>query len=1566
MKGSSNLQSIKLVGPGVLRFLTLRNGLEAAFILLSIMAAPGIDRRVISEDYIESCIMLLRHHLLNNLLPTMNNVGHIDSSNRSASADETTPPTKKARLSNAITPNLAMAKEIKKVYKPITTSIPLLAQVFEAMENLVFVIQMDDQPLITLSSAALSVFSLEANLHIEQCKMLQVSSIGLLTAICRCHPKSRSILAEDIFPFLLKVSTSKRPNRTFSVPLPPKFSPQYKLISVREDNSIHPISVLLVSLIQSCVTFPSCKQKVPELGLPTQKSLPETLNGSSINIDSGLSECQVFCEQFVGHLLQRCSKKGEDGGASEFRPILMNLVDDFLVMQFLPEFPAAEMILVTISRSLVKDIFQASSSNKNLTRNASLSLETTYLAAAFDIIGKIGAHVAAILASQRDKPLDILRQPQVDTGEKVIPGNVNSCFCGRSSFVDTLMVRCDFCRGFFHGECVGQNRSMLEEKDEWICDDCNLRDLALDTTKSFLAIRGIRFEGGESIPEIIETHIFRQLILAYISNCMDITPGGKYAHNFLLAQWIHDLDHDCNKDVTREWKALSQQFLDLWDRPLANPLSTRQAAITLFNRDGYHRLMIAMTARKSYLVSSFPRHIGLLIQFMADDAFVSVRKLAVKALSYVVGADSRLMLHPALKSAVCMRFSDEAKSVREAVVGLVGSYVVSCPELANAFHSAFLERLLDEGVSVKKRTVKIFRDILMTNPNYHGRAEACALMMRRAADSKEDDSVRDIIHELFSELWLGNIDIQSHAKKLAFQEGMMTNSKSEGFTKKCMFTPVVSPDKVFLLKSCESSPDIRCRIAAEQMIDVVQFAGSNEMIIQLLQELLSGFSDIEKDCKRSNRKRKKLDYSSHCSGLVDSMAEYLLLLEENREVEKNLFGNKVIATFHMIGAMAHVAPLEVCRHMITFLPYLKADNRISVSQECDVICEICSILSVTCSSMTRREVLFLANSSLSHDLSTIIYRMGRDALASAVKTLCDLASHPSLEDENIFLQKALSIVTTFYGYLHKNSHLANEINASNKKTKSNVYRALSVLGCICRSQKVENHDISWINEDLKENRLMETENVNWDTMVEACYRTFLLYLNSSDMETKCASMKALEGIFTSRPRILLAMQQAGKLEALMNPESETELQLQALRCWREILVAEEKRIESGEAKAKMESNRKITVSKKISGDQDSDATLIGAVLTCYSHQLQEMTKSKNELIRYASVDLISHLLRQGLLNPFQTIPYLFGLQGDIDSLRIREFALKLLILEGEKRPDMLRQRVCAGIKSAFMFQRSLYPGKRVTAAIEKEDGSGKKYECIFSSVFKESIRSSMKQRQGLFMNLLSLFETGENIKDSKKKFNHFGIPLLAFAAEVLAYLPYNTANDPLFIIYHIQAATALYGGQHLDSLINFLQNQGFPLDVNDENQERDPLELAATAQRPSGTKQAQLLRKKSFDLSRFQALCETSSSFILLLRLKSYLRMVYNLSETRCIVFSPDVADRSADKIASNIRFSRFDSVISGYENGDFLHENEIAYDCLILQYAEFRKLMRHEQALGSKMIEADDDSIDVDDMSNQ
>jgi cohesin loading factor subunit SCC2 len=412
---------------------------------------------------------------------------------------------------------------------------------------------------------------------------------------------------------------------------------------------------------------------------------------------------------------------------------------------------------------------------------------------------------------------------------------------------------------------------------------------------------------------------------------------------------------------------------------------------------------------------------------------------------------------------------------------------------------------------------------------------------------------------------------------------------------------------------------------------------------------------------------------------------------------------------------------------------------------------------------------------------------------------------------------------------------------------------------------------------------------------------------------------------------------------------------------------EESRIESGEAKKKMDSQRNITVSKKISGDQDADATLFGGVLISHAPRLLQMTQVSDKKLRFAALDLVGHLLRQGQINPNESVPYLLALQGDVEEDGIRALALKLLMIEGEKRPDMLRQRVYAGIKQAYAFQKTAYPTKEhVSALVRINNGGTTSTECVFGRVFKECIASIRKQRRGLFSSLLRRFDLQNRKKtngmnDSRSVEDKFieDLPLLSFTAQVLAYLPYRLASDPLFIIYSINSALALRGPDLLDRLASFLRPYGLSStdEMDESNYDEDSLEIAAKREIPHHAKEATRMLESDFDARAFSSLCAEAAAQTLLLRLKNFLRTAYDFSESRIFGFNPDAKDEK-EKAFSKASQLAFYSELSmeAADGGDDMKE----IDCMIIQYAEFRRLMRAEATLdNSPMYEEDDDDDD-------
>jgi cohesin loading factor subunit SCC2 len=201
-----------------------------------------------------------------------------------------------------------------------------------------------------------------------------------------------------------------------------------------------------------------------------------------------------------------------------------------------------------------------------------------------------------------------------------------------------------------------------------------------------------------------------------------------------------------------------------------------------------------------------------------------------------------------------------------------------------------------------------------------------------------------------------------------------------------------------------------------------------------------------------------------------------------------------------------------------------------------------------------------------------------------------------------------------------------------------------VLGFICQYHETNVDAEMWENELDRDQEPVPPNELTWKNTMLACYRIFSKFLVKEDAPTKCSALEAFGCMFVTQPRLLLSLEQMGLIEAVMADQAHESLQLVSLQCWKKILLAEEKRVDSGKAQIEMDANEDITLAQRISGDQDGDATLFGSVLTNHAQRLFEMTQSADRNVRFASLELLGLLLRQGLVNPNEAVPFLFALR----------------------------------------------------------------------------------------------------------------------------------------------------------------------------------------------------------------------------------------------------------------------------------------------------------------------------------
>jgi len=164
-----------------------------------------------------------------------------------------------------------------------------------------------------------------------------------------------------------------------------------------------------------------------------------------------------------------------------------------------------------------------------------------------------------------------------------------------------------------------------------------------------------------------------------------------------------------------------------------------------------------LSANRSFN-QSFDRYLRQILSVLNEQA-VQVRTKSLKCLTEIVTVDPNILSQDAIAKSIRSRMEDTATSVREAAIDLIGKFVLTRPEVANHYYKMLTDRILDTGVSVRKRVIKILRDLCLEVEDFPFTANACVRMIKRVNDDEE--GIKKLVLEVFSKLWFTPVD-QDH------------------------------------------------------------------------------------------------------------------------------------------------------------------------------------------------------------------------------------------------------------------------------------------------------------------------------------------------------------------------------------------------------------------------------------------------------------------------------------------------------------------------------------------------------------------------------------------------------------------------------------------------------------------------------------------------------------------------------------------------------------------------------------------------------------------------------------
>lgn len=144
-------------------------------------------------------------------------------------------------------------------------------------------------------------------------------------------------------------------------------------------------------------------------------------------------------------------------------------------------------------------------------------------------------------------------------------------------------------------------------------------------------------------------------------------------------------------------------------------------------------------SRSNSLQEAFKLLLFSLTKYM-DSSVVTQRSKALRGLALVVMADPETLADATVRVAIEDRLNDSSPSVRDAAVDLIGKYVVQRSELAVQYFPYLSARVTDTGLAVRKRVVKMLRDMFSTTDNRKLGIDICCKLV--VATQDEDDGIK--------------------------------------------------------------------------------------------------------------------------------------------------------------------------------------------------------------------------------------------------------------------------------------------------------------------------------------------------------------------------------------------------------------------------------------------------------------------------------------------------------------------------------------------------------------------------------------------------------------------------------------------------------------------------------------------------------------------------------------------------------------------------------------------------------------------------------------------------------
>lgn len=1008
-----------------------------------------------------------------------------------------------------------------------------------------------------------------------------------------------------------------------------------------------------------------------------------------------------------------------------------------------------------------------------------------------------------------------------------------------------------------------------------------------------------------------ETQQLQKALLDYLDENVDTDPSLLFARKFYIAQWFRDTTTETEKamktqnqkdedgtDGTHHAKDVEttgeimqraesrKKFLRSIIKTIPSHFGTlKMNSDTVDYDDGC--LVVRYLASMRPFAQSFDIYLTQILRVLGESA-IAVRTKAMKCLSEVVAVDPSILARSDMQRGVHGRLMDNSTSVREAAVELLGRFVLSRPQLTEQYYDMLIERILDTGISVRKRVIKILRDICLEQPTFNKITEMCVKMIRRVND---EEGIKKLVNETFQKLW---------------------------------FTPTSNHDKEAMTRKIINITDVvsACRDSGYDWFE------------QLLQNLLKTEEDTS---YKPTRKA--------CAQLVDNLVEHILKYEEESLTDcenKGVNSNRLVSCITTLYLFSKIRAVLMVKHAMTMQPYLttKCNNQ----NDFMVICNVAKILELVVPLMDHPSETFLT--TIEEDLMKLIIKYGMTVVQHCVSCLGAIVNKVTHNYKFVW-----ACFNRYYGALNKlkTQHQEDPNSTVLVSNKPALLRSLFTVGALCRH-------FDFDQEEFKGN----TKVVIKDKVLEL----LLYFTKNEDEEVQTKAIIGLGFLFIQHPGLMFVPEVKNLYNGLLSDRKRSlNLKIQVLKNLQTYLQEEDSRMQEADREWK-----KLSKQEDLKEMGDISSGMSSSIMQLYLKQVLEAFFHTQSSVRHFALNVIALTLNQGLIHPVQCVPYLIAMGTDPEPT-MRNKADQQLVDIDKKYTGFIHMKAVAGMKMSYQVQQAIVGSRETIIRGFRQDESN---SALCSHLFT-MVRGNRQHRRAFLISLLNLFD------DSSKT----EVNMLLFIADNLACFPYQSQEEPLFIMHHIDITLSVSGSNLLQSFKESLLKEPRPREKKKKKKKKErekkyasededePDEQETSSESNSSEDEEVVHRSKrprravnsdsdsDLDAEDTEKVMDrlpenplpllefanASQGILLLLVLKQHLKNLYGFSDSKIQKYSPTESAKVYDKAVNrknNVHFNprqTIDFLTSSLCNAELTYEVKKK---IVKQYLDFKVLMEH------------------------